>query len=212
MSVTGVWVVGVVPDDDVARIRREFRRLPVVGARSARFPQDLAWWREKSGREPFFDASDPRTPVPTPSALRFSEFVENSRSDLDAVEAMKDAVMDLFPQEIGEGLFCATARKADPATALAHALGPTATLQLPGWFGDFLLNSREVLVALSKAEQALDLTGDQRAAAASRVREWMTAMGDDPDHDADELIDGPLRVLRSAARTGAGAAGLTRWY
>nr|WP_282190267.1 hypothetical protein [Streptomyces sp. RLB1-33] len=40
----------------------------------------------------------------------------------------------------------------------------------------------------------------------------MTGLGDDPDHPADELLDGPLRVLRHAARTGQGAAGHVRWY
>jgi hypothetical protein len=212
VSATGVWIVGMVADEAVARIRREFPRLPFAGSLSPRFPVDLTWWREKSESEPFFDLSDPRGPVPTAAALRFWAFVENSRVTLDAVEKMKDAVMDLFTQRSGEGVFCATARKADPAAALAYALGPAATLQLPGWFGDFLLSSDEVLVALPKAENALDLTRDQRAAVASRVREWMTFMGDDPDHDADELIDGLLEVLRSAARTGDAVAGQTRWY
>jgi hypothetical protein len=40
----------------------------------------------------------------------------------------------------------------------------------------------------------------------------MTFMGDDPDHEADELIDGLLVVLRSAVRTGNAVAGQTRWY
>ncbi|WP_328914396.1 MULTISPECIES: hypothetical protein [unclassified Streptomyces] len=212
MSATGVWIVGTVPDEAVAGIRREFPRLPFVGCLSPRFPEDLTWWREKSSGEQFFDLSDPRRPVPTASALRFSAFVENSRITVDAVERMKDAVMDLFSQEGGEGLFCATARKASPAVALAYALGPTETLQLPGWFGDFLLSSEQVLTALPKAENALDLTRDQRAAVVSRAREWMTFMGDDPDHDAEQLIDGPLKVLRSAARTGNAVAGQTRWY
>jgi hypothetical protein len=212
VSTTGVWIVGMVPDEEVARVRREFPRLPFAGGLSPRFPADLTWWREKSVSEQFFDLSDPCGPVPTAAALRFWAFVENSRVTFDEVERMKDAVMDLFPQESGEGVFCATARKADPAAALAYALGPAATLQLPGWFGDFLLSSDEVLVALPKAENALDLTRDQRSAATSRVREWMTFMGDDPDHDADELIDGLRAVLRSAARTGNAVAGQTRWY
>ena len=48
--------------------------------------------------------------------------------------------------------------------------------------------------------------------AVERIHAWMTGLGDDPDHDVDELLDGPLRVLRHAARTGQGAAGHVRWY
>lgn len=208
----GVWVVGVVADDAVTRIRREFPKLPSAGGLSPRFPEDLTWWCEKSQSEAFFDSSGSRGPVPTAAAFRFSAFVENSRISFDAVERMKDAVMDVFPQEIGEDLFCATARKADPSAALAYGLGPAATLQLPGWFGDFLLSSEEAAAALPKAEKVLDLTGERRAAAVSRMREWMTVMVDDPGHDVEELLEGPLRVLRSAARTGNGVAGQTRWY
>ncbi|MFD7640532.1 hypothetical protein ACFV4P_07750 [Kitasatospora sp. NPDC059795] len=46
---------------------------------------------------------------------------------------------------------------------------------------------------------------------AARIRLWLDEMADDPERDIDELIDGPLRVLRHAARTGVGAAGLALW-
>ncbi|WP_234544118.1 hypothetical protein [Streptomyces shenzhenensis] len=45
-----------------------------------------------------------------------------------------------------------------------------------------------------------------------RIHAWMTGSGDDTDHDADELLDGPLRVLHHAISTGQGAAGQVRWY
>ena len=37
-------------------------------------------------------------------------------------------------------------------------------------------------------------------------------MTDGAAHDLDDLVDGPLRVLRHAAQHGLGAAGLTLWY
>jgi hypothetical protein len=131
VSTTGVWIVGMVPDEELARVRREFPRLPFAGGLSPRFPADLTWWREKSASEQFFDLSDPRGPVPTAAALRFWAFVENSRVTFDAVERMKDAVMDLFPQESGEGVFCATARRPCCGSGLCAGAGcDTATPRL----------------------------------------------------------------------------------
>jgi hypothetical protein len=37
-------------------------------------------------------------------------------------------------------------------------------------------------------------------------------MADGAKHDLDDLVDGPLRVLRHAAQNGLGAAGMTLWY
>ncbi|MFH8387355.1 hypothetical protein ACH4E7_41705 [Kitasatospora sp. NPDC018058] len=122
------------------------------------------------------------------------------------MEALRDAVTDQFPPDGEEGLFAAMARKASPYSALAYAPGPDAVLQLPGWFGDFLLDAEQVRARLPAAEDALALTGTQRREAVERIRTWMTDLGDDPAHDADELLDGPLHVLRHAARTGQGAA------
>ncbi|MBL3670952.1 hypothetical protein JL475_34400 [Streptomyces sp. M2CJ-2] len=106
----------------------------------------------------------------------------------------------------------ATARKADPFSALAYALGPEATLRLPGRFGDFLLDAEQVRDQLPAVEETLALTGTPRRDAIKRIHAWMTGLGDDPDHNADELLDGPLGVLRHAARTGHGAVGQVRWY
>lgn len=145
-------------------------------------------------------------------ALRLSAFFDACRDDSDHAEKLRDTVMEQFPPDVEEGLFAATARRADPFSALAYALGPDATLRLPGWFGDFLLDAGQVRAQLPAAEETLALTGTPRRDAIERIHAWMTGLGDDPDHDADELLDGPLRVLRHAARTGQGAAGQVRWY
>jgi hypothetical protein len=125
---------------------------------------------------------------------------------------MKDVLLRLVPQQEGEGLFCAATRKGDPAAALAWALGPASAQHLPGWFGDFLLDAAQVQAVLPEAEQALALVPPRRAEVTARVGLWLDGMGDAAGHDADKLIDGPLGVLRHAARTGSGAVGITRWY
>ncbi|MFF2518650.1 hypothetical protein [Streptomyces sp. NPDC058086] len=176
-------------------------------------PGGLAWLRGKA-QESLFSASTtpPGSWSADEDAFRLSAFLDARRDDSEHVEALRDAVMDQFPPDVEEGLFAAVARKASPFSALAYALGPDAVLRLPGWFGDFPLDAERVRTRLPAAEEVLALTGAQRRDAVERIHAWMTGLGDDPDRHADELLDGPLRVLPHAARTGQGAAGRVRWY
>lgn len=216
MSVIGVWVIGSVTDEGVAEVLRAAVEpspppRPLVGNRDV--SGALAWWRDRADASMFStSAARPGDWVAEDDAYRLNDFLDGCRDDSEQVEALRDAVMELFPPEGDEGLFAATARKASPFSALAYALGPDATLQLPGWFGDFLLDSGEVGPRLREAEEALALTGSRRRDVVERIHAWMTGLGDDPGHDAEELLDGPLRVLRHAARTGQGVAGHVRWY
>jgi hypothetical protein len=215
VSVLGVWVIGTVTKEQI-------RDLPRVAARMsprARKPAvteasgELGWWRTKA-HESLFSASKtvPGRWSANDDAFRLNAFFDSCGDDSDQAEELRDAVMDLFPPEGSEGFFAAVARKASPFSALAYTLGPDATLQLPGWFGDFLLDADEVPALLPAAESALALTGTPRLDAVGRIQAWLTGLGDAPDFDANELLDGPLRVLRHAARTGQGAAGQVRWY
>ncbi|MFJ4513911.1 hypothetical protein [Streptomyces sp. NPDC088816] len=120
--------------------------------------------------------------------------------------------MDQFSPDAEEGLFAAVARKASPFSALAWALGPDAVVRLPGWFGGFLLDAEQVRAQLAAAEVTLALTGTRRRDVGDRIHVWMTGLGNEPDHDADELLGGPLRVFRHAVGTGQGVAGHARWY
>lgn len=210
-----MWVVGAVPDEKVGDLLRAAVQDSPPTPVSARcdVPGELAWWRGKA-QQSLFSASmaSPGRWSADEEAFRLSAFFDACRDDSDHVEALRDAVMDQFPPDAEEGLFVAVARKASPFSALAYALGADAVLRLPGWFGDFLLDAEQVRVQLSEAEETLALTGAQRRSALERIHAWMTGVGDDPDHDADELLDGPLSVLRHAARTGQGAAGHVRWY
>jgi hypothetical protein len=215
LSVTGVWVVGAVPDDKVWDLLRAAVQDSSPAPVSVHWDVSggLDWWRGKA-QESMFSASttSPGSWSADEDAFRLSAFLDACRDDSEHVEALRDAVMEQFPSDGEEGLFVAVARKASPFSALAYALGPDAVLRLPGWFGDFLLDAEQVRTRLPAAEESLALTGAQRRDAVERIHAWMTGLGDDPDHHADELLDGPLRVLRHAARTGQGAAGHVRWY
>ncbi|MEV0178052.1 hypothetical protein AB0I54_01920 [Streptomyces sp. NPDC050625] len=213
LSATGVWIVGAVPEQEV----RSLRSAPVQNSAPARVhcdvPGELAWWRSKAQASMFPPStSSPGDWRADEDALRLSAFFDACRDDSDHAQELRDTVMDQFPLDAEEGLFVATARKADPFSALAYALGPDATLRLPGRFGDFLLDAEQVRDQLPAVSETLVLTGIPRRDAIERIHAWMTGLGDDPDHNADELLDGPLRVLRHAARTGHGAAGQVRWY
>jgi hypothetical protein len=176
-------------------------------------PAGLAWWRGKS-QESLFRASttSPGSWSADNDAFRLSAFIDSCYDDSEHAESLRNAVMNQFPPGTGQGLFAAVARKASPFSALAYALGPDAVTRLPGWFGDFVLDTEQVRTQLPAAEETLALTGVKRRDVVERIHAWMTGLGDDPDHDADELLDGPLRVLHHAISTGQGAAGQVRWY
>ncbi|MEU1202928.1 hypothetical protein ABZ446_42905 [Streptomyces sp. NPDC005813] len=213
LSVTGVWIVGAVPEQEVRDLLSARVQDPAPTTVHCDVPEELAWWRSKAQSSLF----TPSTSFPgewsaDEDAFRLSAFFDACHDGSDHAEELRDAVMDRFPPEVEEGLFVATARKAGPFSALAYALGPDATLRLPGRFGDFLLDAEQVRTRLPAVEETLVLTGTPRRDAIVRIHAWMTGLGDDPDHDADELLDGPLRVLRHAASSGHGAAGQVRWY
>ncbi|MER5402916.1 hypothetical protein [Streptomyces sp. NPDC002599] len=213
MSVTGVWIVGAVPEQVVRNSLSASVQDSAPAPVHCDVPGELAWWRSKAQASMFTPSTNfPGDWSADEDALRLSTFFDACRDDSDHAEKLRDTVMDQFPPDVGEGLFVATARKADPFSALAYALGPDATLRLPGRFGDFLLDAGQVRAQLLAVEETLVLTGTSRRDAIERIHAWMTGLGDDPAHDADELLDGPLRVLRHAARTGQGAAGQVRWY
>lgn len=215
MSVTGVWVIGAVPDEKIRALLstagQESSSTP--GAMPGDLPEGLAWWRSKA-QESLFSASttSPGSWSADDDAYRLSAFIDSCYDDSDHAESLRDTIMDLFPPDADEGLFAAAARKASPFSALAYALGPDAVMRLPGWFGGFLLDAEQVRTQLPAAEETLAVTGVRRRDVVERIHAWMTGLGDDPDPDADELLDGPLRVLRHAISTGQGAAGHVSWY
>ena len=210
MSVTGFWVIGVVPDRDIARLQRESPGAVAFGRLDPEHSGAMEWWSGRSAQESFFDPSS-KGPVPTEQALRLQDALDTMRPADDQHEAIKEELLQLVPQGEGVDLFCASTRKGDPFAALDYALGPEAMAQLPGWCGDFLLDAADVLTALPGAEAALGPPPECRDRVEERIRDWLEGMTDGADHDLDDLVEGPLRVLRHAAQYGLGAAGLTFW-
>lgn len=207
MSVTGVWVVGVVAEAAVEEARRLF---PDAARAHGAWPEasaDADRWREWRSTD-----STPEHPSHTGDIARFADAVEGVRNAAAEADELQDHLLHAVPQQEGEGTFCATIPRGDSAAALLWGLGPDTIPQLPGCCGQFLFDAAAVRAALPAAEQALALPQPRRPQVTARIRLFLDEMADAPNCDVDELIDGPLRVLRHAARTGVGAAGLTLWY
>ncbi|MBT2458829.1 hypothetical protein [Streptomyces sp. ISL-86] len=95
------------------------------------------------------------------------------------------------------GMFVSVHRKEYAVTALFHAIGPDRAALLPGWCGNVLLTAAEVRRALPDVERALTFSPEERA----RVddQDWL-----DYGDREESVVDGPLRVWRTAAAGGLG--------
>ncbi|MGP4024652.1 hypothetical protein [Actinomadura sp. 3N407] len=215
LSVTGTWLVGAIPDREANELLARFSdALSGPGPMQPRaFAEALEWWTTAGEQEGFFE----RVPGKdweraTDAAYRLASLVDGANPETELSEAAWDACMDLMGDEGEDALLGVAARKASPVAALCYALGAESMSMLPGRFGNFLLSHAEVLAGLPRAERALQPAGARRAQTLQRIGTWMKEMGDEPNFDAEKLLDGPLRVLRHAAATGYGAAAFTRWY
>ncbi|WP_434594549.1 hypothetical protein [Streptomyces sp. A5-4] len=215
MSTTGLWVIGAVPDAEVAALPGRFAHLPGEWHTPPGYAETLRWWLSGGDREPFFtlDPDDPQTLLATPAARRFAEFTDSGGPSAPAVDAMREASLDLVRGAVeGSRPFTAAARGAGPAAALCYGLGAEAAAALPGWFGDFLLTADAVRGVLPQVEAVLGVSGHRRTEVLARIEAWLRGIGGGDGGDAAELLDGPVRVLREAAAVGAGAVGVTRRY
>ncbi|MDX3236909.1 hypothetical protein PV392_14745 [Streptomyces sp. ME03-5709C] len=211
MGVMGVWVVGVVADDPLEEARRRF---PDAAGAHGTWPTssaDMSQWCEPLAPAELLDGI-PEQPSRIDEIARFADAVYRVRNDEPEVDEFQDYLLQAVPQQESEGMFCAAVPRSDGAAALMWGLGRDTTLRTPGCCGQFLFDAAQVRAALPAAEQALVLPPPRRAHVTARIRLWLDEMADDPNCDINELIDGPLRVLRYAAHLGVGAVGLTLWY
>jgi hypothetical protein len=215
VSVTGVWAIATIDDAEVPVLKAglEAAMAEYVGTEAfARYVELMAWWGAGGDSEEFFEPVPGRSWLqPTAAAERFASLVDIANPGSDAYDDLAGRCMRLMPDG-GEGTFAATARKASPAAALHYGLGAAGSALLPGRFGEFLLSHAEVLGAVAGFERALALTGRNRSQVIERARRWLAEFGDVPDADVDELLDGPLRVVRLAAKSGQGVVGVVAWY
>lgn len=215
MSVMGVWAVAAVDDAELsalsaalADLLAEYRGTEAF----ARYVELMAWWEHGGDAEDFFESVPGRSWLrPTAAAERFATLIDFANPGSQTYGDLAERFVELMPHG-GEGTFAATARKASPAAALHYGLGAARSALLPGRFGEFVLTHAEVADALADVEQALALTGQCRSQVLERSRRWLAEFGDAPEADVEELLDGPLRVLRLAATTGQGTVGVVAWY
>jgi len=207
MGFTGVWVVVALPDDELGRLFAPDGGLFVP---PAEVEGERAWWEavHERGRaggvvHRLWEDED---------AVRLGQLIGGWYAETEAVEEFRGAVLDRVDERRPERFFAAATRKAFPFGALAYGVGPGAVLGLPGWFGEFALNSDQLRGRLPEFEAALGWSGEERERVLDRVRAWLVGLGDAPDYPAEELLDGPLRVARWAADRGWGVAGAAPGY
>ncbi|MET9881965.1 hypothetical protein ABZZ20_02190 [Streptomyces sp. NPDC006430] len=101
------------------------------------------------------------------------------------------------PEPDRADMFVSVHSKDYAVAALFHAIGPDRAALLPGWCGNVLLSATEVRRTLPDVERALTFTPGERARVAER--DWLDYGARD-----ERVIDGPLRVWRTAAASGRG--------
>ncbi|MFI0923918.1 hypothetical protein ACH4TP_08320 [Streptomyces sp. NPDC021012] len=100
-----------------------------------------------------------------------------------------------------ESMFISVHSKEYAVSSLFHAIGPARAALLPGWCGTFLLSAAEVREGLPLVERAFTFTPAERAAAEDQ--DWLYY-----GEGEESVLDGPLRVWRTAAREGLGLCGV----
>ncbi|MEU5383024.1 hypothetical protein [Kitasatospora cineracea] len=206
MGFTGAWVVVAVPDDELGRLPG----LDGLFVPPAEVEGERAWWeavheRNRAGRvvHRLWEDED---------ADRLGQLINRWYEGADAAEGFRGAVTGWLDEREPERFFAAVMRKAFPFGALAYGVGPEAVLGLPGWFGEFVLSADQVWDRLPEFEAALGWSGEERERILDRVRAWLVGLGDEPGYPAEELLDGPLRVVRWAAARGWGVVGVAPVY
>ncbi|MFC9796936.1 hypothetical protein [Streptomyces sp. NPDC057695] len=111
-------------------------------------------------------------------------------------------VEDLWDGQDEDSVFLSVHSKEYAVSSLFHALGPSRAALLPGWCGTFLLTAAQVAASLADIERAFSFTPSERAAA--ETQDWL-----DYTTGEESVLDGPLRVWRTAARAGTGLCGVS---
>ncbi|WP_369148328.1 hypothetical protein [Streptomyces sp. R44] len=109
---------------------------------------------------------------------------------------------DVWEGQDEESMFISVHSKEYAVSSLFHAIGPVRAALLPGWCGTFLLTSAEVRESLPLVERALTFTPAERAAAEDQ--DWLSY-----GEREESVLNGPLRIWRTAARQGLGLCGVS---
>lgn len=206
MGMSSFWAMGAYGDEDVAELAP--RALPAIEATAARALAVGAWKRWER------DVTRGGGAVPlhrpdgygTEEALHLFRLVDDSA--FDAMDSTGELhVMEWWDRfDDGVDPYITSVRKGNPVAALFHGLGPVRAAALPGWAGDAVFTSAEVRRLLPAVEGVLALPGAERARVVARIDDWLC------DEGPEELLDGPLRVWREAAKAGAGLLASRIWF
>ncbi|MFI6345584.1 hypothetical protein [Streptomyces sp. NPDC050560] len=206
MGKSSTWLVGAVGDGHVAAWAPD--ALPALRAAASRPETAANWsrWREDARR------GGEAVPVWGPDGLNTDEAFHLFAMLQDSPFCGRDAAGDLCPLEWLDELddrvwpFHTFIVKDNPVAALFHGLGPDRASRLPGVAGDWLLSSDQVRAGLPDLTRTLTPVGEgARDLVLARIRDW-------PDvEDPVDLLDGPLRVHREAARAGLGVLAVRLW-
>ncbi|MFE6834951.1 hypothetical protein ACFVFI_08930 [Streptomyces sp. NPDC057705] len=210
MGFTSAWAISSHTDDDVARLAP--RLLPAM--RADRLQPEARRRRLEWQRAPLPNHDTWHAPAGSPDAtLADVHAVESFRALMapgrhvdEVCDGTADpsfyVVDDVWDGQSRDGMFISVHSKDYAVASFFHAVGPARAALLPGWCGNFLLTSTEVRRHLPLVERALSFTAADRAAA--QAQDWL-----DYSEGEEHVLEGPLRVWRTAARSGSGLCGLS---
>lgn len=208
-----MWLVAAMPQERVKELAPGFNS--TVDRHAAKAEHQVAWraWCENPdlvpGLFPDPQAGHPTMVAPLPSVAAFDALAsdtpwEDPEAEPIDFNAARNYIDGLEP-------VCVIVRKGSPVAALFHGIGPARARLLPGWLGNFLLTPDEVRDLEPQLKEALAMPAEEHAQVVQRVRDWLNAMGDSGDKDADLLVSGPLRTWRAAVEAGAGLCASQTW-
>ncbi|MFF2146383.1 hypothetical protein [Kitasatospora sp. NPDC058190] len=206
MGITSVWAITSHPDPFISDLSPHLlpameadRSQPLAQQRwelwqQAPLPDYRTWYRS-----PGFTAADGA------AVESFRELTAPGLNVDDLCSGLVDpdfsAIDDVWADLPGEGMFVSVNSKDYAVRSFFHAIGPARAALLPGWCGNFLLTSAQVRQTLPHVERALAFTPDERSAA--DAQDWLYYVPRD-----ECVLDGPLRMWRTAAENGLGLCGL----
>ncbi|MCX4986083.1 hypothetical protein [Streptomyces sp. NBC_00572] len=201
MGFTSAWAITGHTDEGIANLATQL--LPAMRA-DRESPDAARRWQQWQ-----------RAPLPD-----YRIWYENHGAEIDSFRALTapgshvdemcsggtdpafSAVYDVWEGQSEDSMFITVHRKEYAVSSLLHALGPRRAVLLPGWCGTFLLTAAQVAEGLRHVERAFAFTPEERAAA--EAQDWL-------DYAAGEesVLDGPLRIWRTATHRGMGLCGLS---
>ncbi|MFF3621008.1 hypothetical protein [Streptomyces sp. NPDC002467] len=209
MGFTSAWAISSHSDAFIAGLSPLL--LPAMEADRAAQGARQRWERWQRAPLPDYEtwcvpaASPARTAADAAAVESFRELTAPGDNVEEAcfgrVEPDFYVVDDMWAEQERDGIFISVHSKEYAVASLFHAIGPARAALLPGWCGNFLLTSGQVRQSLPSVERALSFTDSERAAA--QARDWLYYSA-----NQEHVLDGPLRIWRTAAREGLGLCGV----